>query len=150
MSTVNETQSVKTNFLTSVSSNYAHLCSLIILHCQSNSLESMASHQVCSKDWLVWIDLEDDLNLCWALITRGKKRHLFWSYIWVVASRYTVSYQTVHHINRMYSDRQAWANSIDPDEISQNTASHQGQHCLPLIQQFLDTILGSKLYLFKF
>ena len=29
-------------------------------------------------------------------------------------------------------------------------ASHQGLHCLPLIQQLLDTTLGSKLYLFKF
>ena len=29
-------------------------------------------------------------------------------------------------------------------------ASHQGLHCLPLIQLFLDTTLGSKLYFFKF
>ena len=50
----------------------------------------------------------------------------------------------------MYSDRQAWANSVDPDETPQNAASHQNLHCLPLIQQFLDTPSGSKLYLFKF
>ena len=50
----------------------------------------------------------------------------------------------------MYSDGQAWANSIDPDEMSQNVVSHQGLHCLPLIQQFLDHTLGSELYLFKF
>ena len=31
-----------------------------------------------------------------------------------------------------------------------NVASHQGLHCLPLIQLFLDTTLGNKLYLFKF
>ena len=31
-----------------------------------------------------------------------------------------------------------------------NAASHQDLHCLPLIQLFLDTTLGSKLYLFKF
>ena len=43
--------------------------------------------------------------------------------------------------------RQAWANSVDPDE---NVVSHQGILCLPLIQLFLDTTLGSKLYLFKF
>ena len=48
------------------------------------------------------------------------------------------------------TDRQASAKCIDPDEMSQNVASHQGLHCLPLIQQFLDTTLGSKLYLFKF
>ena len=50
----------------------------------------------------------------------------------------------------MYLDRQAWANTVDPDEMPQNVASHQGLHCLPLIQQLLDTTSGSKLYLFKF
>ena len=50
----------------------------------------------------------------------------------------------------MYLDRQAWANSVDPDEMLQNAVSNQGLHCLPLTQQYLDTILGSKLYLFKF
>ena len=49
----------------------------------------------------------------------------------------------------MYSDRQAWANSLDPDETPQNVASHLGLHCLPLIQQFLDTTSGSELYWFK-
>ena len=49
----------------------------------------------------------------------------------------------------MYLDRQAWANSVDPDEMPQNVASQQGLHCLLLIQQFLDTALDSKLYLFK-
>ena len=40
----------------------------------------------------------------------------------------------------------ACANSVDPDETPQNAASHQGVHCLhclPLIQQFLDTTSGS-------
>ena len=36
----------------------------------------------------------------------------------------------------MYSDGQAWANSVDPDEMPQNVASDQGPHFLPLIQQF--------------
>ena len=53
----------------------------------------------------------------------------------------------MYRIYRMYNDRQAWANSIDPDE---NAASHQGLPCLPLIQQVLDTTSGSKFYLFKF
>ena len=35
-----------------------------------------------------------------------------------------------------YSERKAWANSVDPDQTPQNTASDQGRHCLPLIQQF--------------
>ena len=37
-------------------------------------------------------------------------------------------------IYRMFSDRQARANSVDPDETPQNAASHQGLYCLPLIQ----------------
>ena len=52
-------------------------------------------------------------------------------------------------IYSMCSDRQAWENSKDPNETPQSAASHQGLHCLPLIQQFFDTS-GSKLYLFKF
>ena len=55
-----------------------------------------------------------------------------------------------YRIYHMYSDRQACANSIDPDETPQNAASHLGLHCLPLIQQFLDTTSGSELYWFKF
>ena len=35
-----------------------------------------------------------------------------------------------------YSDRQAWANSVDPDQTPQNAASDQGLHCLKIIQQF--------------
>ena len=46
--------------------------------------------------------------------------------------------------------RQACANSVDPDEMLQKAASHQGLHCLPIIQLFLDTTLGDKLYMFKF
>ena len=33
----------------------------------------------------------------------------------------------------MYLDRQAWANSVDPDQIPQNAESDQGLHWLPLI-----------------
>ena len=38
----------------------------------------------------------------------------------------------------MYFDRQAWANSVDPDQMPQNVASDQGLYCLPFIEQFLD------------
>ena len=55
-----------------------------------------------------------------------------------------------YHIYGMYSDKKVWANSVNPDEMLQNAASHQGLHCLPLFQQFLDKTSGSKLYLFKF
>ena len=40
--------------------------------------------------------------------------------------------------------------NVDLDETPQNAASNQDLHYLPLIQQFLDTALGSKLYLLKF
>ena len=52
-------------------------------------------------------------------------------------------------IYRMYSDRQAWANNADPDEMLQNAASHQGLHCLPLIQQFKTLHWVVNLYLCK-
>ena len=52
----------------------------------------------------------------------------------------------------MYSDRQTLANSVNPDQTQQNTASDQGLHyCLhylPLIQQF-ETLTGSKKDLLK-
>ena len=54
------------------------------------------------------------------------------------------------HIYHKYLDRQAWANSVDPDEMLQNAASHQDLHCLSLIQQILDTTSGNKLFWFKF
>ena len=41
----------------------------------------------------------------------------------------------------MFSDRQAWDNSVDPDETLQNIESYQGLHCLSL-QQVLDTTSG--------
>ena len=49
----------------------------------------------------------------------------------------------------VYVFRQMGLSSVDPDEM-QKTASHQGLDCLPLIQPFLKTTLGSKLFLFKF
>ena len=55
-------------------------------------------------------------------------------------------YSPIYH---MYSDRQAWVNSVEPDELQQTAVSHQGLHCLSLIQQFLDTTLGNKLFMFK-
>ena len=46
------------------------------------------------------------------------------------------------------SDRQAWANSVDPDQTPRSAASDQGLHCLPLIQQFY-IFTGSKMDLLK-
>ena len=55
-----------------------------------------------------------------------------------------------YSIYHKYSYRQAWASSVDADGTPQNAASHQGLHSLTLMQQFLDTMSASKLYLFKF
>ena len=49
----------------------------------------------------------------------------------------------------MHSNRQAWQNSIDPDQLLQNAAFDQGCHCLPLIDQYLRHITDSKMGLFK-
>ena len=38
-------------------------------------------------------------------------------------------------INHIYWDSEACANSADLDQMMQNVASHQGLHCLPLVQQ---------------
>ena len=52
-------------------------------------------------------------------------------------------------INPKYSDRQIWANCIDPKRTPQNAASNQGLYILPLFQQFLDTSTGCRMDLFK-
>ena len=46
--------------------------------------------------------------------------------------------------------RTGLSKQCSPDETPQNMTFHQGLHCLQLVQLFLDTILGSKLYLLKF
>ena len=45
---------------------------------------------------------------------------------------------------------QAWANSVDPDQMPQNVASDLGLHCLPIIQQFWGMSTGSNIDLYKF
>ena len=37
---------------------------------------------------------------------------------------------------RLYSERRAWANGVDPYQTTQNSAFDQGLHYLPLTQQF--------------
>ena len=55
-----------------------------------------------------------------------------------------------YHIYPVYSESQAGTICVDPDQMPQNVASDQGLHCLPLIQQFLDTSTDSKIDLFRF
>ena len=57
----------------------------------------------------------------------------------------------IYHIYPKYSQRQVWANSVDPDQMPQNVASDLGLHCLLLIQHYLDqTGKGNKMDMFKF
>ena len=44
-----------------------------------------------------------------------------------------------YRIDPKYSDRTAGANGVDPDQID-SAASDQGQHFLPLVQQFYTSI----------
>ena len=41
--------------------------------------------------------------------------------------------------------KQAWANSVDSDQMPLNAVSDQVLHCFPLNQQFLDTTAGNKM-----
>ena len=50
----------------------------------------------------------------------------------------------MYHNNSKYWDKQAWANSVDPDQMPQIVVSDQDWHCLPLIQHFLDKLTGGK------
>ena len=59
-------------------------------------------------------------------------------------SQNAVFYRILH----TYSDRQAWANSVDPDQTPRSAASDQGLHCLSLIQHFYTHLPGGKIDLF--
>ena len=58
------------------------------------------------------------------------RRHLFpWSdHRSVPNNVFTLWWQTGRH-----TDRQAWSNSVEPDQTPHYAASDQGLHCLPLI-----------------
>ena len=49
-----------------------------------------------------------------------------------------------YHNYPKYWNRHVWANGVDPDQMLQNLASDQGIHCLPLIRQYLHTLIDSK------
>ena len=49
----------------------------------------------------------------------------------------------------MYLDRQAFANSVDPDQTPQNAASDQVQHCLLLSSNFVLDIRKAYTIMFK-
>ena len=53
-------------------------------------------------------------------------------------------------IYQNYWDRQAWANSVEPDQMLQHAASDQGLQCLPLIQKISDTSINTEMDLLKF
>ena len=51
-----------------------------------------------------------------------------------------------YYIYPKYSDRQPWANSVDPDQMPQNVASDLSTQCLLPTEQFLGTKKGSKMF----
>ena len=53
-----------------------------------------------------------------------------------------------YSIYQNYTERQSWANSVDPDQML-HTASDLGLHCLQLIQLYFKLSKGSKTDLFK-
>ena len=98
------------------------------------------------RKWPSWVDVMLNLNSSSLLPQYDLNIYVERDIKHQITQKTTPHYRIYH----IYSDRQAWANSIDPDETPQNAASHLGLHCLPLIQQFLDTTSGSELYWFKF
>ena len=49
-----------------------------------------------------------------------------------------------------FSDRQVWANSVDPDKTAPLEQSDQGLHCLSFSLHCLDTLFYCEAALFKF
>ena len=49
-----------------------------------------------------------------------------------------------------FLDKHAWANNVDPDQMPKNVASDLSLHCLPLMDQYLDSLAGTKIDSFKF
>ena len=55
----------------------------------------------------------------------------------------------LHYKSPKYRGRQAWSNSVDPDQTSQNAVSDQDLHGLSFMQQILDTSTGSEMDLYN-
>ena len=54
----------------------------------------------------------------------------------LISNEYLVYVEGWYYICSKYSEWQACANSVDPDQTPKNAASDQDLHCLSLIQQF--------------
>ena len=57
-----------------------------------------------------------------------------------------VQFARIYCNDPKFSDRQVWANSVDPDEEQ----SDQDLHCLPFRLLLLDSLLCGRVTLFKF
>ena len=92
------------------------------------------------------INLHEMSNpVSWEIFTQSAKHKNYLLVTW------PVFVNNCCHNSTKYQHRQAWANSVDPDQTLQNTASDHGLHCLvlqqsdlglhclPLFQQFLDS-----------
>ena len=71
----------------------------------------------------------------------GRYFHITMGNLVSILSSFAWAYLFDYHDKPKYWDRLAWANSVDPDQKSQNVGYDQGPrpHCLQLIQQIFDT-----------
>ena len=89
---------------------------------------------------------------CACAATQWGKMSDFWSNpVWCVRTAKALArlmswLKSAYSNDPKFSDRQVWANSIDPDQ----TAPDQGLHCLPFCLHLLDASLYTKATLFKF
>ena len=62
------------------------------------------------------------------------------TFLWCMYISRTIALNSDSHILYLleYSESQARANSVHPDQMPHSVASDQGIHCLSLIQQCLD------------
>ena len=63
------------------------------------------------------------------------------TYVLIVCSekektKYMEEIKHIYRNNPRYRDRKAFVDSVDLDQMPQNTASDQILHCLPYIQQY--------------
>ena len=56
--------------------------------------------------------------------------------LWDLVVAMVTKQNSSYHNNPEYWDRQAWANSVDPDQTPQNAPSDQDLHYIPLIQHY--------------
>ena len=145
-----------------------HPCRLVSLHCQPKDaldawLLTQYPAQVSRLIWACWVHFQS-CRKCFAGLAQMEwwhkeitNRNLHTKKkTWILPTTgiYVLLFFSKINLKQYcndpkYWDRQAWANSVDPDQMPQNAASYQGLHCLPLAQHYLDKSRGSKIHFFQ-